>query len=124
LALFFAAVALLLAAVGPYGVVNYSVLQRQREIGIRMALGAPAASIARHVTTEVFAAVLGGAQGDLAFGMATARFIESLFYQVKPTDPAMLAIPSVTVLVAALLTALPPVVRALHLDPAQTLRSE
>jgi len=124
LALFFAAVALLLAAVGPYGVVNYSVLQRQREIGIRMALGAPAASIARHVTTEVFAAVLGGAQGDLAFGMATARFIESLFYQVKPTDPAMLALPSVTILAAALLAALPPVIHAVRIDPATVLRSE
>ena len=124
LALFFAAVALLLAAVGLYGVLNYSVLQRQREIGIRMALGAPAVDITRNITTDVCAMVLGGAIGGLALGMAAVRYIESLFYQVKPTDPAMLALPSVTILIAALLAALPPVVRALRIDPAQTLRSE
>jgi ABC-type antimicrobial peptide transport system permease subunit len=124
LALFFAAVALLLAGVGLYGVLNYSVLQRRREIGIRMALGARAVDVARHMTTDVFSMVLGGAIGGLALGMAAVRYIESLFYQVKPTDPMMLALPSLTILVAALLAALPPVVRALRIDPAQTLRFE
>jgi predicted permease len=124
LAFFFALVALLLAAVGLYGVLNYSVLQRQREIGIRMALGAPAADIARHVTAEVFAMVLGGALGGLAMGMAAVRYIESLFYQVKPTDPAMLAIPALIILAAALLAALPATIRAVTLDPVTVLRSE
>jgi len=124
LALFFAAVALLLAAVGLYSVLNYSVLQRQREIGIRMALGAPPADIARHVTTGVFAMVLGGALAGLALGMVAVRYIESLFYQVKPTDPAMLALPSVAILAAALLAALPPIIRAVTIDPATVLRAE
>jgi len=124
LALFFAAVALLLAGVGLYGVLNYSVLQRQREIGVRMALGAPAVDIVRNMTTDVFCAVLGGAIAGLVLGMAAVRYIESLFYQVKSTDPVMLALPSLTILVAALLAALPPVVRALRINPAQTLRSE
>jgi predicted permease len=124
LALFFAAVALLLAGVGLYGVLNYSVLQRQREIGIRVALGAPAGDIARHVTTEVFAMVLGGALGGLALGVVAVRYIESLFYQVKPSDPAMLALPSLTILVAALLAALPPTIRAVRIDPVTVLRSE
>jgi predicted permease len=124
LSLFFALVALLLAAVGLYGVLNYSVLQRQREIGIRIALGAPAADIARHVTAEVLAMVLGGALGGLAMGMAAVRTIDSLFYQVKPTDPAMLAIPSLIILAAALLAALPATIRAVTLDPVTVLRSE
>jgi predicted permease len=124
LALFFAAVALLLAAVGLFGVLNFSVLQRQREIGIRMALGAPPADIARHVTAGVFAMVLGGALAGLALGMVAARYIESLFYQVKPTDPAMLAIPSLIILAAAALAALPAVIRAVTLDPVTVLRSE
>jgi ABC-type antimicrobial peptide transport system permease subunit len=124
LAVFFAAVALLLAAVGLYGVLNYSVLQRRREIGIRMALGAPAGDIARHVTTDVLSMVLMGALGGLALGTAAVRYIESLFFQVKPTDPAMLALPSLTILVAALLAALPPIVRAVRIDPATVLRSE
>ena len=61
LALFFAGVALLLAAIGLYGVLNYSVVQRRREIGIRLAIGAPAGGIARLVTFDVFAMVLTGA---------------------------------------------------------------
>jgi predicted permease len=124
LALFFAIVAVLLAAVGLYGVLNYSVLHRQREIGIRMALGAPAADIARQVTAGVFAMVLGGALAGLALGMVAVRYIESLFYQVKATDPAMLALPSVTILLAALVAALPPIIRAVRIDPVTVLRSE
>ncbi len=124
LALFFGVVALLLAAVGLYGVLDYSVLQRRREIGIRMALGAPPGNIARHVTTDVLTMVLVGAVGGLALGMAAVRYIESLFYQVKPTDPAMLALPALTILAAAVLAALPPVIRAVRIDPAETLRVE
>ncbi len=124
LALFFGIVALSLAGVGLYGVLDYSVLQRRKEIGIRMALGAPAVSIARNMTTEVFSMVLGGALAGLALGMATVRYIESLFFQVKPTDPAMLAIPALTVLATALLAALPPIIRALRTDPATVLRAE
>ena len=124
LALFFGLVALLLAAVGLYGVLDYSVLQRRREIGIRMALGAPAMHIARHVTIDVLVTVLAGALAGLALGMAAARYIESLLYQVKATDPAMLALPALAILAAALLAALPPVIRAVQTDPLTVLRSE
>jgi predicted permease len=124
LALFFAAVAVLLAAIGLYGVLNYSVLQRRREIGIRMAIGAPAADIARRVTVDVLSMVLLGCLAGLALGMASVRYIESLLYQVKPTDPSMLLLPSLTILIAASLAALPAVIRAVRIDPATTLRSE
>jgi predicted permease len=124
LALFFGAVALLLAAVGLYGVLDYSVLQRRREIGIRMALGAQAGDIARRVTMDVFSMVLAGALAGLTLGFAAARYIQTLLYQVKPTDPAMLALPALTILAEALLAALPPVIRAVRIDPAETLRVE
>ena len=124
LALFFAAVALLLAGVGLYGVLDYSVVQRRREIGIRMAIGAQAASIARLVTVEIFAMVIGGAAGGVALGIASARYIEALLYQVQPTDLGMLALPSLTVLTAALLAALPAVFHAVRIDPAAMLRAE
>ena len=124
LALFFAAVALLLAGVGLYGVLDYSVLQRRREIGIRMAIGAPAGSIARLVTVEIFAMVLAGALAGVALGMASVRYIEALLYQVKAGDPAMLALPSVTILAAASLAALPAVFHAVRIDPAAMLRAE
>ena len=124
LALFFAAVALLLAGIGLYGVLDYSVLQRRREIGIRMAIGAPAATIARLVTVEISAMVLIGAVAGVVLGLASARYIGTLLYQVKPTDIGMLALPSVTIFAAALLAALPAVFHAVHIDPAAMLRAE
>jgi predicted permease len=124
LAVFFGVVALVLAGIGLYGVLDYSVLQRRREIGIRMALGAQAGDVARRVTVEVFSMVLAGALAGLALGFAAARYIEALLYQVKPTDPQMLALPALTLIVAAILAALPPVIHAVRIDPAKTLRAE
>jgi ABC-type antimicrobial peptide transport system permease subunit len=124
LGLFFAGVALLLAGVGLYGVLDYSVLERRREIGIRMAIGAQAADIARRVTVDVFAMVLAGALVGLGLGMASARYIEALLFQVKATGLEMLALPSLTILAAALLAALPAVIRAVRIGPAAMLRAD
>jgi predicted permease len=124
LALFFAVVALLLSGIGLYGVLDYSVLQRQREIGIRLAIGAQAGDIARRVTADVSLMVVAGALAGLALGMASVRYIETLFYQVRATDLGMLAFPSLTILAAALLAALPAVIRAVRIDPVKMLRAE
>ncbi len=124
LALFFAIVALLLAGVGLYGVLHYSVLQRRREIGIRMAVGAQAGGVARLVTMDVFAMVLLGAVAGVGLGMLSVRYVESLFYQVRATDLQMLALPSVAILAGALLAALRPVIQAVRIDPASMLRAE
>ncbi|MGO9271024.1 MAG: ADOP family duplicated permease [Terriglobia bacterium] len=124
LAFFFGVVALLLAGVGLYGVLDYTVIQRRREIGIRMALGAQAGDVARRVTVDVFSMVLAGALAGLALGMVSVRYVEALLYQVKATDPRMLAVPSLIILAAALLAALPPLIRAVQIDPARTLRDE
>jgi putative ABC transport system permease protein len=124
LALFFAVVALVLAGVGLYGVLYYSVLERRREIGIRMVIGAPAESVVRLVTARIFTVVVLGAVAGLGLGMASARFIESLFYQVKATDLSMLAFPSLALFAAALLAALPAVIRAVRINPAAMLRTQ
>ncbi len=124
LALFFATVALVLAGVGLYGVLDYSVLQRRREIGIRMAIGARAGTISRLVTVEVFSMVVLGAFAGLALGMASTRYIQSLLYEVKATDLETLVLPSVTIVATALLAALPAVIRAVRIDPVAMLRSE
>jgi putative ABC transport system permease protein len=124
LALFFAIVALLLAGVGLYGVLHYSVLQRRREIGIRMAVGAQAGGIARLVTMDVFAMVLVGAVAGIGLGMLSVRYVESLFYQVKATDLQMLALPSLAILVGAFLAALRPVMQAVRIEPVSMLRAE
>ena len=124
LALFFAGVALVLAGVGLYGVLDYSVLQRRREIGIRMAIGARAGDIARRVTAEVFAMVLAGAAAGVGLGLGSVRFIETLLYGVQATEITMLAVPSLMILAAALLAALIPVIRAVRIDPVAMLRVE
>ncbi len=124
LALFFAGVALVLAAIGLYGVLNYSVVQRRREIGIRLAIGAPAAGIVRLVTIDVFSMVVAGALIGLAIGLASVRFVETLFYQVKATDAGMLILPGVSLFAAAVLASLPAVLHAVRIDPVNTLRSE
>ena len=124
LGLFFAAVALLLAGIGLYGVLDYSVLQRRREIGIRLAIGAQAGEIARRVTAEVFGMVLAGAVVGLALGMASVRYIATLLYGVKATDVAMLAFPTGAIMAAAVLAALPAVLHAVRIDPVTTLRGD
>ena len=124
LALFFAVVALLLAGVGLYGTLHYSVLQRRREIGIRMAVGAQAGNIARLVTLQVLSMVVGGALAGLALGLILVRYLESLFYQVKPTDPGILAFPFLAILAAALLAELPALIHAVRIDPVTMLRAE
>jgi ABC-type antimicrobial peptide transport system permease subunit len=124
LSMFFASVALLLAGVGLYGVLHYSVLQRRRELSIRIALGARAGNLARGVTTEVFGMLLLGSLAGLAAGMAAESSIETVLFGVKATDWRMAAIPALTIFVTALLAALPPVLRAVRIDPALALRSE
>ncbi len=124
LATFFAIVALVLAGVGLYGVLDYSVLQRRREFGVRLAIGAHATDIARRVTREVFSMVLTGAAIGLVLGFAAARYLESLFFDVRATDPAMVALPSAIMLAVALLAALVPVLRALRIDPVSMLRGD
>lgn len=124
LAAFFAGVALLLAGIGLYAVLNYSVLQRRREIGIRMAMGSTRANIVRIVTRDVLLMfALGGCAG-LALGFGAARYVASLFYQVKATDADMIALPTCAILFTALVATLPAVLRALRTDPTEILRAE
>jgi predicted permease len=124
LATFFGFVALLLAGVGLYGVLHYSVLQRQREIGIRIAVGAQAGSIARLVTLDVLFMILLGTGVGLGLGSVCVRYIDSLFFQVKATDPAMLAFPMLAIFTGAVVAALRPVFQAVRIDPSTLLRAE
>ena len=120
----FAAVALLLAAVGTYGVLSYSVAERNREIGIRMMLGARAASVLRMVLRDGLAVAALGVVIGIAGAYAGSRLLESVLYGVTTTDPRtfMLA-PAILVFVAALACYIP-ARRATRVDPAVTLRAE
>jgi ABC-type antimicrobial peptide transport system permease subunit len=124
LARFFGGLALLLAGIGLYGVLDYFVVQRRREIGIRIALGAQSGDVAARVTGTVFSMVLVGAIGGLALGMTSVRYIESLLYGVKATESGVLAFPALAILGAAILAAVPAVLHAVRIDPAILLRAE
>lgn len=121
---FFAGVALLLAGVGLYGVLHYSVQQRRREIAIRMAIGAEASNIVTLVTIPLFVTVVSGAIAGIMAGLFASRYLSAVFFQVRPTDAPMLAIPTIGIIVAGCIAALPATLRALHTDPASTLRAE
>ena len=124
LAAFFAAVALLLSGIGLYAVLNYSVLQRRREIGIRMAIGSTRTGIVRIVTPDIFLMIALGGCAGVALGFGAARYVESLFYQVKATDAEMIASPACAILLTALVATLPAVLRALRTNPTEVLRAE
>jgi putative ABC transport system permease protein len=119
----FAATALLLAAIGLYGVMAYLVSQRQAEIGIRMALGGGPRDVARMVIGDgMRMAVAGIALGTLA-SLALARVLNGLLYGTKATDPLTYAVIAATLAVVALLASALPARRATKADPASALRS-
>lgn len=124
LGVFFASVALLLAGIGLYGVLNYSVLQRRREIGIRVAVGARGGAIVRLVARSVFTMVVVGLVAGVGLGLTSARYMESLFFQVKASDTNMLAVPFAVILAVAAVATVPAVLRALRIDPVEILRAE
>ena len=123
LALFFAIVALLLAGIGLFSVLDYSVLQRSREIGIRIAIGAPVSNIVRLIALEVLQVIAVGTSAGLRVGVASSRSLESLFYEVRADDWAMLAVPPAIILIVAVLAAAGPLLRALRIDPVRMLRA-
>jgi putative ABC transport system permease protein len=124
LAGFFAAVALLLAAIGLYGVLHYSVVQRKREIGIRIALGAAAANIARIVSARMLLPVLAGAAVGMAAAMGSVRFVHSLLYGISGTAISAVVTPMIVLLAAAACATVPAVLRAIRIDPVIMLRAE
>lgn len=124
LLLLFAASALLLAGLGVYGVVTYSVVQRHREIGLRLALGAQRANLYRLVLREGLLPVVIGAIAGVAIAFASARLLGSLLFGVSPYDPLVSA-GAVCILLGAGTTAcLLPAYRAAAVDPMEALRSQ
>jgi predicted permease len=122
LASIFGIFAALLAAVGLYGLLAYAVAQRQREIGIRMALGARPRAIARLIGGQALVLVAVGVALGLAGALVLAPMASALLYGVGPTDPASLAAAAALVALVAAFAALVPAARAARVDPAVALR--
>jgi putative ABC transport system permease protein len=119
----FAAIALLLAAAGIYGVVSHGVLRRTRELGIRLAIGASPVSVAWLVVRSSLRQVISGAAAGLAASWVVARWIASLLYGVDSHDALSFLLPPVLLVAIALIASLLPMVRAAHIDPATSLRA-
>jgi hypothetical protein len=124
LSAFFATLGLVLAIIGLYSVLNYAVTRERREIGLRLALGARPGHVVAMLTTRLAAMVAIGAIAGMGLGLAFGRYVQALLFQVEPTDLRSLGPPIVALGIAALLAVLPPAIRAVRTDPAQTIKTE
>src|SRR5207245_2206819 len=120
----FAAVALLLAAVGVYGIVAQSVAQRTPEIGLRMALGATPATALKLVFGEGLRLTVAGVAAGLAAAIGLARLMRSLLYGIGPLDPVAFLLAAMALLGLAALACLIPAWRATRIEPLEALRHD
>jgi predicted permease len=124
LLLVFAVSALLLAGLGVYGVVTYSVVQRQREIGLRIALGAQRVNIYRLILREGLLPVVAGAAVGIGVALASARLVGSLLFEVSPYDPGIAVAAVGVLLIAGTAACWLPARRAALVEPMEALRGE
>jgi len=120
----FGGLALVMTAVGTYGVISYSASQRTREIGIRMALGARGVDVLRMTLREGLRRAVAGLAAGLAGALGLTRFLSSVLYGIKPTDPLTFALVSVLLAAVALIACYIPARRATRIDPMVALRYE
>jgi predicted permease len=120
----FGVAALLLALLGVYGVLAYSVSLRQQEFGIRVALGSSKAALTRLVVRQALLPIGGGIIAGLMLAFITTHWVESLLYETKSVDPGVIAASVAVLLLTAVVAALVPARRAASIDPMQALRTE
>ena len=120
----FAAAALLLAILGIYSVIAFTVAQRTQEMAIRLALGSPRSAVRRLVLASAAKLALAGCIFGLAGAMAASKLLRAFLFGVSPFDPLVLTLAAVAVLLLSLLAALVPALHAASVNPILALRSE
>jgi predicted lysophospholipase L1 biosynthesis ABC-type transport system permease subunit len=120
----FAVLAVLLASVGLYGVLSYTVAQRTAEIGVRMALGAPRATVVRSVVRSALLLAVIGIGLGLVGAFALTRLLGSFLFDVSPTDPATLAGVAAVIVIVTVCASYVPARRAAAVDPVSVLRTD
>lgn len=120
----FGAGALLLAAIGLFGLLTRAVNERRREIGVRMAVGAKPGDVVRLVMREGMLLVAGGLLAGIPAALASAQFVRSLLFGVGPSDPHIFVAVSVALMTVAAAAMVVPAIRAVRIDPVSTLRAE
>lgn len=120
----FAGLALVLAAIGIFGVLSYAVAQRTRELGIRLALGAQRGDVLRLVARETAPMVAAGVGVGLIAALGLTRFVRTMLYEIRPNDPATFAAVAITLSTVAVIATLVPARRASRVDPVIAIRSE
>jgi putative ABC transport system permease protein len=120
----FAALALLLAAVGLHATISYSVGTRTREIGIRLALGAQSQNLMELIVGQGIRLTLAGVALGALGGFLAGRTMRALLYQVTPADPATILVVGAILVAVAIIASYAPARRAVRVDPAETLRAE
>ena len=120
----FAGLAILLAAIGTYGVIAYSVTQRTPEFGLRMALGAQRLDVLRLVLIQAAKLVLSGTAIGVILALVLARALKSLIYEVSPTDPLTFTAIGIAIIAVAIFACYIPARKATEADPMIALRSE
>ena len=120
----FAALAVVLASVGLYGVLTYDVGQRQRELGVRLALGASRGSVAGLLLRRTFVVVTTGSAIGLAATLAGGRIVGPMLFRTSPADPLILSVVVLVVLLVSVVATVVPTARAMRVDPAFALRGE
>jgi ABC-type antimicrobial peptide transport system permease subunit len=120
----FGSIGLMLAAVGIFGVISYSVSRRTRELGIRVALGAEPGSVLGMILRQALVLTLIGIAVGVPCALATARLITHLLFNVTPYDPVTLVLVSLVLLAVGALAGYIPAQRAMRVDPVVALRHE
>jgi ABC-type antimicrobial peptide transport system permease subunit len=121
---FFSVLALFLAGLGVYSVLNYSIQRRKKEIGLRLSLGASRSQVVTLILSDTMRWSLAGLIVGIPAGLAAMQSASALVYGIKPLDPWIICLTSAIIILCASIATVTPMIKIVNIDPARTLHSE